>query len=32
MFEGKKLMGSFMFDKDGNVTDYYMDEVGAIEE
>lgn len=32
VFEGKKLMGSFMFDKDGNVTDYYIDEVGAIEE
>ncbi|EKD99597.1 MAG: NUDIX hydrolase [uncultured bacterium] len=31
VFEGKKLVGSFMFDKDGNITDYYTDEVNSVE-
>lgn len=29
--EGKKLTGSFMFDKEGNVTDYYINEVDSVE-
>ncbi len=31
VFEGKKLNGSFMFDKEGNVTDYYINEVDSVE-
>ena len=31
VLEGKRLTGSFMFDKDGNIMDYYMDEVDSVE-
>lgn len=31
ILEGKLLNGSFMFDKEGKVTDYFMEEVESIE-
>lgn len=31
VLEGKLLSGSFMFDKGGKITDYYMEEVAYIE-
>ena len=30
VLEGKVLTGSFMFDQEGNIMDYYMDEVDSI--
>jgi 8-oxo-dGTP pyrophosphatase MutT (NUDIX family) len=29
--KGKMLTGSFMFDNEGNITDYYIDEVDSVE-
>jgi len=31
VLKGKLLQGSFMFDKEGKITDYYMDEIDSIE-
>ena len=31
VLDGKLLKGSFMFDKDGKILDYYMEEVDSIE-